>query len=208
MFRRLQAIAALVVCLSSSCGCSHAEPPKEGAPAKSAPPVEDGVMPPPPAPQAVNDEAHAAPATSKSPFCQPPRAALAANVEACAACEKAECDVPVLPGCTKYAEGSADRRQCENVLTCIRSTNCINLGNVDCYCGVTDIVACKESAANAKGACKDVITAAFPRGLDGASIVNRIGDVSIPGGAALALGQCDNSRCGDQNGNRCVPFCK
>lgn len=43
------------------------------------------------------------------------------------------------------------------------------------------------------------------------SIVNSIGDVTIPGGAALNLGQCDHDFCGDPSvggNNECIPYCK
>jgi hypothetical protein len=177
-------------------GCSRKEASAEtatSAPSAPAASVESALKATPPA--------------GTSPLCEAPHK-LVANPETCLACEKRECDRASVGGCSKYPEGSDDRKRCDDVLTCIRSTNCIAQGNVYCYCGVADIVACKESAANANGVCKDRIAAAFPAGETSTDLVNHIGDVSIAGGAALALGFCDQSRCGETQKNECVPYCK
>jgi hypothetical protein len=95
-----------------------------------------------------------------------------------------------------------------DVLSCIRSTNCIIQGSIKCYCGSAGIVQCRASAAAAAGACKDRITAAFPPGSDANSILNNLSTTAVPGGAALALGQCDYTRCGEVAESECVPYCQ
>jgi hypothetical protein len=117
----------------------------------------------------------------------------------------------VQPACSDYTTAAAVS-SCNAVLDCARSTNCIALGNVNCYCGPgVDIVSCKSDAANAQGACKATITAAFPAGANATTIVNGLGDVSQPGGGAMALAECDHDFCGSPGlgGNQeCVPYCK
>ena len=64
------------------------------------------------------------------------------------------------------------------------------------------------------GPCAVRIAAAFPgiSGSDSTNLVNVLNDVTFPGGAALALGQCDSDFCGDVVSeptlqNVCVPYC-
>jgi cysteine-rich repeat protein len=141
-------------------------------------------------------------------YCGGPRPTPVADPDVCNDCELTFCDAPVAPGCSRFTAGSTERTQCTDVLACIRSTNCIGQGNVNCYCGAASIVACKGSAAVATGACKDKITAGFPAGSDAASIVNNIAELTSPAGAALALGQCDYSFCGEVAASECVPYCQ
>jgi len=136
------------------------------------------------------------------------------DVNTCLACEAFSCDPPVKPGCTKYGAGSPERTECENVLSCIRTSNCINFGNVNCYCGSLDVISCKAAPLATVGGinagldeCAGRIAAAFPGVTDSKTIVNSIGDLTYPAGTALALGLCDNDNCGDLAMNECVPYC-
>ncbi len=191
-------------------GCSKHESSSTGTSAESTSKAEAAGAPGKPAPaDSVHTEAaQSAAATAGGPdrFCEGTRR-LVADKAACLACEQAKCDTPVVPGCNRFPAGSAERSKCEDVLACIRTTGCINRGNVMCYCGDADVVACKSGAANANGACKARITAAFPGGYSSAKIVDEIGTYTIPGGAALALGECDLVRCGEQSARECLPYC-
>jgi hypothetical protein len=136
---------------------------------------------------------------------------------ACGNCEANNCphDPVLQPACSDFAN-PADQASCQAALDCVRNTNCIAFGNVACFCGSDlDIVSCKNNpvggATGAHGACITQIQAAFPSGSSPAAIVNSIGDVTIPGGAALNLAQCDHDFCGDPGlggGNECIPYCK
>lgn len=144
-----------------------------------------------------------------SPYCKAP-STLVAKPEKCRACQAANCDPPVAKGCEGLAS-EADRASCEKVLTCVRSTNCIERGAVACYCGTVDIVSCKADAANAKGACKAEITAAYPANSTAAYIIDNSTKTDAPGPLALAIGQCDFAFCGPPawgGHSECVPYCK
>ena len=142
-----------------------------------------------------------------------PRAATNSG-DACLDCEANNCphDSHFQPDCQDFS--SADRASCQNVLDCIRETNCIASGNVACFCGNDlDIVSCKKypvgGTTGAHGACVSQIRAAFPPRASPSAIVNTLGDVTIPGGAALNLGQCDHDFCGVPalgGKNECVPY--
>lgn len=133
----------------------------------------------------------------------------------CVSCEQSNCDPTAALGCAAYAAGSSDRSQCEDVLTCIRSTDCIVFGSTDCYCGNLDILTCKSVAVgdSTLGPCAARIAAAFT-GFNSTSkqIVDHIGSGDTPGGVALALGQCDVDNCGDVVSDTtymeaCLPYC-
>ena len=104
-----------------------------------------------------------------------------------------------------------DKDICNAILACARQASCIKNSAVDCYCGIgVDVVTCKEDAANAQGDCKELLTAAFPQGATGATIVNEINNPKIPSGAAMILASCDHDFCGSPlNGgnNECYPYC-
>jgi hypothetical protein len=139
-------------------------------------------------------------------YCVAPHSVVA-DPGTCTSCESDQCDAPVAPGCTRFADGTSDRAKCEDVLQCIRDSNCIAVGNVKCYCGSADIGGCTAAQSTADGVCKARIEAAYPAGSTAAVIVSGIGDPTIPGGAALALGQCDRSFCGATGNGECTPYC-
>jgi len=196
-------IAAVAAASGAVAGCSRHDAGNGEQAQATQGESKTPAAPPSNAPSAAANTAPAGP----SPFCEAPRK-LAVTPEACVACEQQRCDVEDKAGCTKYEAGSTDRARCEDVLTCIRSTNCIVQGNVNCYCGTSDVGSCKASASNANGECKARITAAFPKEFNSASIVDHINDQAFAPGAALALGQCDVDRCGELARSECIPYCK
>jgi hypothetical protein len=145
----------------------------------------------------------------------PPCAQHPATGDTCLTCEASNCphDATFQPYCQDLTV-AADKTHCQAVLDCIRQTNCIATGNVSCFCGADlSVASCKSNpiggTTGAHGACRDQIIAAFTAGATPGNIVDNIGVVTIPGGAALSLGQCDFTNCGDITGtNECVPYCK
>lgn len=135
---------------------------------------------------------------------------MVAKVDQCAACEASNCEPPVAKGCDGLPT-EAEQASCRGVLTCLRSTNCIQKGAIACYCGEVDIVSCKADAANARGACKAEITAAYPANSPAAYIIDNSVKTEAAGPLALAIGQCDFAYCGPPawgGHSECVPYCK
>src|SRR5262249_41293941 len=98
---------------------------------------------------------------------------------------------------------AADQASCLAVERCMRQTDCIHSGNIKCYCGSFDIGTCRTASTVVDGACAAVIKQAYPSTFANADIVTDIGDVTIPGGCALARGQCDFTQCITQ----CIGYC-
>jgi cysteine-rich repeat protein len=123
---------------------------------------------------------------------------------ACEGCLANNCpfDPTSQPRCSDFSDQKS-RDACYSTYACLVRTECYlgESGSLECYCGSTDIVACKDG--NGTGACRKEIDAAFakaPAGLpvvDSNAIVNSFSDVSIPAGAALNLLQCAHDYCGD-----------
>jgi hypothetical protein len=117
----------------------------------------------------------------------------------------------VQPDCSDYDSMGAPL--CQSVLTCIRRTNCISDGNLRCFCGTKDAVACQAASTVVDGACATEIRAAFPSSFKNTEIFHAIGDVAFFGGGALSKGECDYESCGPSGGRAnphnhdCVPYC-
>jgi hypothetical protein len=110
------------------------------------------------------------------------------------------------PACGDYGPPE-EVSLCDSVLTCIRKTNCVAGGVVSCYCGSATVAQCEGGAGN--GACRNQIEQGL-RTTDPNAILLNFTNVSLPGGGALSLGQCDHDNCGDPalgGANECVPFC-
>ena len=116
----------------------------------------------------------------------------------CEACESAKC-----PSHRTYCDAfSGDQRAaCNQVVACVRKTNChANGTTLDCYCGTADSEECLRPGG-ARGACKADIEAA--QGTADPGVVQaRYDDVKFPGGAALSFMLCDAIVCKAD----CVPY--
>jgi hypothetical protein len=190
---------ACILFTLSSCKNSSPSEPSPSEAAQAAEPTSSKAL----------DELKAAAARDASPYCKAPKT-LVAKPEACTACEAANCDAPVAAGCDSLPTPQ-DRERCVAVLSCLRTTNCIRAGALNCYCGpAVDIDSCKSDASKVEGVCKAAITAGYPAGSSAAFIVDNSTRTDIPGALALALGQCDFVFCGlpAMGGKaQCVPYC-
>lgn len=121
----------------------------------------------------------------------------------CALCEQmTECEElthPDILGGGAAVEGPATgvkRVALHNeVLDCVRDTNCAANTPLDCYCGTVSSAQCDAGSGN--GLCKIPIE----RGLETTNpteISNRLSNVTLGGGLALARVACDLNNCVDQ----------
>jgi hypothetical protein len=144
-------------------------------------------------------------------------APLRDNAALCSACEDNFCPhdstgcssgaCAFQPFCSDYLT-QADQARCSDVLTCIRTTNCIANGVTFCYCGTTTLSAC--SAGSGNGACKSVVEAGSGQTTPTNVLLN-LTNPRFPSGGAMSLGQCDHDNCGDPafgGANECIPYCK
>jgi hypothetical protein len=118
---------------------------------------------------------------------------------ACASCEaSSECaelmDPGILSGSAVEgpASGTPRRELYFKTLDCVRDTGCA-VGNVlDCYCGTMSSAQC--DAGNGNGACRAIIE----QGLETTNpteVSNRLSNVTLGGGLALARIACDKNNC-------------
>jgi hypothetical protein len=118
---------------------------------------------------------------------------------ACTICEGAsECaelmDNGILTGnaIEGPATGTPRHALYNETLDCVRDTNCAAGNVLDCYCGTVSASQC--DAGNGDGVCKTVIE----RGLETTNpteISNRLTNVTLGGGLALARVACDKINC-------------
>jgi len=109
------------------------------------------------------------------------------------------------PGCSDY-QNPADQALCQAVINCVRKSNCHAPSALSCFCGTADATAC-AAVGGANGVCKAEIEAGF-KNTDPTFIRTNLLLVSLPGGGALNLLQCDRDFCGNSGGRECVPYCK
>jgi hypothetical protein len=122
--------------------------------------------------------------------------------EACAACERQHCagDAAMLtPACDPFKD--REHSLCERTLECVRSWNCAVDGLLSCYCGTSPESSCLDSAPPiTNGPCAGILSeSTFQYGRE---LKNHLTDVKRPGGAAMALIQCDIDFCP----NECFPY--
>jgi hypothetical protein len=210
-FVRSAACGMLVAC--SFVGCKNSSAPTEGtltaAPAASlAEPVASASAEKPPKGPGKPAE-HEVENRGTSPYCKAP-AFLAADATTCPACEKAQCGAEIGAGCESLKKPE-DRATCMAALTCVRTTNCMKNGILDCYCGpAVDIGTCRSAVTKAEGPCKAEIVAAFPAGSSADFIIDNSTKPDVAGGMAMSLAQCDFTECGNPvfRGNwQCFPYC-
>jgi hypothetical protein len=131
-----------------------------------------------------------------TPFCD---ATCKKQNTACVACEKKQCD-PEMVGCDALANGE-DRRLCNNVLACIRSTQCAKGDTIEpCLCGSVKLEHCLDDIPD--GPCFDEMDAAAHATATNPSeraieIAARWVNPKYPIGRAVSLAQCDGSTCKD-----------
>jgi hypothetical protein len=123
---------------------------------------------------------------------------------ACATCEAgSECaeltDNSILsgPAVEGPAMGTARTELYNKTLDCVRDTACAAVNVLDCYCGTVSASVCDSGMGN--GACKAVIE----QGLETTNpteISNRLSNVTLGGGLALARVACDKNNCATQCG--------
>ena len=112
---------------------------------------------------------------------------------ACTTCEKeyiASGDCEPDSGCDPLT--GPDRELCENLLNCMRATNCWINDPGDCLCGTAKDVNCTTEAAN--GACRAEIQAAT-RTTDPIQNGTLFFDPAVPAGRATRLISCDKEKC-------------
>jgi hypothetical protein len=110
----------------------------------------------------------------------------------CTACEKenienGNCEPD--SGCGGL-EGE-DRQLCENLLNCMRATNCWAKDPLDCLCGTIDYVECTR---HANGVCRAEMQAAT-RTTDPVKNGTLFFDPTVPAGRANRLISCDKEKC-------------
>ena len=118
---------------------------------------------------------------------------------ACATCEAgSECaeltDSSILSGNAVEgpATGTSRKDLYNKTLDCVRDTACA-VGNVlDCYCGTVSSATC--DAGNGNGVCKAVIEQALET-TNPTEVSNRLSNVTLGGGLALARVACDKNNC-------------
>src|SRR5262249_12247206 len=122
--------------------------------------------------------------------------------QSCLACENNFCpeDPIAEPLCPDFAS-SADVTLCNDLMDCVRRSNCAANGVLGCYCGSVDVATCQSGGGN--GVCKSQIEAG-QKTTNPTLIINNYEDVSTPAGAVMSLIDCDRSFCK----NECMPFCR
>lgn len=118
---------------------------------------------------------------------------------ACATCEAgSECaeltDPSILSGNAVEgpAVGTPRTQLYYKTLDCVRDTACA-VGNVlDCYCGTVSSAQC--DAGNGNGVCKAIIEAGLET-TNPTEVSNRLSNVTVGGGLALARVACDKNNC-------------
>jgi hypothetical protein len=113
--------------------------------------------------------------------------------EACITCEKeyiasGECEPD--SGCDGLK--GEDRQLCENLLNCMRATNCWIDDPGDCLCGTAKDLDCTTEKAN--GDCRAEIQAAT-RSTDPIKNGTLFFDPTVPAGRATRLISCDKEKC-------------
>lgn len=118
----------------------------------------------------------------------------------CSACEEDPLNCPhdptAQPHCGDFPSAS-DQALCKAVFECVRNNPCY-ANPIACFCGTATASTC-ASAAN--GACLTQILAGL-KTMSVAQAFNVITDVTLPGGAAMSLIQCDVAACPDS----CIPY--
>jgi hypothetical protein len=112
----------------------------------------------------------------------------------CTACEKThiasgECEAD--SGCDRLT--GDDKRLCQNLVNCMRATNCWVKDPLDCLCGSVDYVEC---TTHADGACLAEMQAAT-RTTDPIKNGTLFYDPTVPAGLANRLISCDKEMCRD-----------
>ena len=112
---------------------------------------------------------------------------------ACTTCEKeyiaaGECEPD--SGCEPLT--GTDRELCENLLSCLRATNCWINDPLDCLCGTAKDVDCTTEKAN--GDCRAEIQAAT-KTTDPIQNGTLFFDPAVPAGRANRLISCDKEKC-------------
>jgi hypothetical protein len=109
-------------------------------------------------------------------------------------CPMTSCDLVPGNASAGPATGIPRAQLCNEVLDCVRDSECAAGGNlpIKCYCGTANPTQC--SAGQGNGACKAVLE----RGLettDFNTIASRIGNISFGGGKAMDRINCDQTFC-------------
>lgn len=210
-----ETISADVTCVDASGaggapGSGGAPPASGGAPPASggAPPASGGAGSGGTPPGSGGAAATSACSDPRNTFGPTPKTQL------CLDCESVLC--PTNPTCDTavFASDPVAKAQCQAALDCIRATNCMSTNSLDCFCGSDqDPGSCKNgpigTPTGAHGTCLPEIVAAFPAGTTPLALYNNSGDVTIPGGVALSLTDCDLNNCGPVGGvTDCVPYCQ
>jgi hypothetical protein len=119
--------------------------------------------------------------------------------EACAMCEtNSECAELMNPGILSGnavegpATGTSRRALYFKTLDCVRDTACAVVNVLDCYCGTVSAAQCDAGSGN--GLCKAVIEQGVET-TNPTEISNRLSNVTLGGGLALARVACDKNNC-------------
>ncbi len=122
----------------------------------------------------------------------------------CLLCEGAsECAELTEPltvlGATTATEGPANGRSrfalYQETLDCVRDAECAVANTLDCYCGNVSAAQC--DAGNGNGACKTVLERSLET-TNATEISNRLSNVTLGGGLAMARINCDKLNCEEQ----------
>jgi hypothetical protein len=117
----------------------------------------------------------------------------------CAMCEtNSECEELMDPGILSGnavegpATGTSRRALYFKTLDCVRDTACAVVNVLDCYCGTVSSAQCDAGSGN--GLCKAVIEQGVET-TNPTEISNRLSNVTLGGGLALARVACDKNNC-------------
>jgi hypothetical protein len=144
-------------------------------------------------------DASAKAATSGAAAAPAPLDAGAAPLKSCAECESTSACAELMNPCQKFS--GDDAKQCEAVKECVQRTGC---GQGDhtftsCYCGELGTAKCLAAPLTGngapKGACRDVLAAAYAAPKSNTELLTRYIEADYPGGAALARLNCLKLNC-------------
>jgi hypothetical protein len=125
--------------------------------------------------------------------------------QACVDCELLSPCAELSNNCVDWTASPADQAICYDVQACIRTTGCGNGANsfTSCFCGTLSTPMCQSApdsgAGSPSGACAPIIRQAMlapgENSITNQQVLERLLDVSYPGGAAITRWNCDKVKC-------------